>query len=309
MVKFMNKIPAGTFLIPMLISALLYTFWPDLMSIGGVTEAFLGGGHMDFVIGLVTFISGIGIEVKSLGKLFKRHGVLMIAKLILVVVLSLGYMALFGQAGIFGISALAFTVVLSSVNSALYISLVTDYGDKVDQGAFGIIGLFSIPAVPVFVYALQGSGGINLMPVLTTLIPLILGIILGNLDPDFRVLFKNGIGVLIPIIGWKIGQSMNLLDGLQEVFVGLILALLFYVLMSPLIVLDKKVLKYDGVVPTSMNAVAAMASSYPIIVAQSNPTLAPFVGSATAQVLAVSLITVVVTPILVKKMYEKEHGE
>ena len=32
----------------------------------------------------------------------------------------------------------------------------------------------------------------------------ILGIILGNLDPEFRDLFANGVGLLIQIIGWKI---------------------------------------------------------------------------------------------------------
>lgn len=200
----MRTVPAGTFLVPMLLSALLYTVWPDLLQIGGVTEAFLGGGSMNVIIGLVTFCSGIGIELKSIGQLIKRHGVLLVVKLLLTTGLGLGYVALFGQEGIFGISALAFIVTISSVNAALYVSLVNDYGTKVDSAAFGIISIFTIPVVPIFVYALQGTAGIDLSPVLNILIPLILGIILGNLDPEFRDLFANGVGLLIPIIGWKI---------------------------------------------------------------------------------------------------------
>lgn len=131
----MRTVPAGTFLVPMLLSALLYTVWPDLLQIGGVTEAFLGGGSMNVIIGLVTFCSGIGIELKSIGQLIKRHGVLLVVKLLLTTGLGLGYVALFGQEGISGISALAFIVTISSVNAALYVSLVNDYGTKVDSAA------------------------------------------------------------------------------------------------------------------------------------------------------------------------------
>lgn len=303
MVEFMKKIPAGTFLVPMLLSALLYTIWPSLLQIGGVTEAFLGGGSMNFVIGLITFCSGVGIELKSVGELLKRHGVLLIIKLVLSVVLGLGYVALFGQEGIFGISALAFIVTMTSINSALYVSLVDDYGTGVDKAAFGIVSIFSIPVAPVFIYALQGSAGIDLMPVVNILIPLVLGIALGNLDPDFRGMFGNGVSLLIPVIGWKIGQTLNLVDALQAGFMGIILALLFYVLMSPLVFVDKNLLKNDGVVPVSMNAVAAFSSSFPAIVAQTNPALEAYVTSATAQVLAVSLVTVIVTPLLTKKLF------
>lgn len=303
MVQFMKKIPAGTFLVPMLLSALLYTIWPDLLQIGGVTEAFLGGGNMNFVIGLITFCSGVGIELKSVGQLLKRHGLLLFVKLVLTVVLGLGYVALFGQAGIFGISALAFIVTITSINSALYVSLVDDYGTGVDKAAFGIISIYSIPVIPVFIYALQGTAGIDLMPVVNILIPLVLGIALGNLDPDFKKMFGSGVSLLIPVIGWKIGQTLNLVDALQAGFTGIILALLFYVLMSPLVLVDKKLLKNDGVVPVSMNAVAAFSSSFPAIIAQTNPAVEAYVTSATAQVLAVSLVTVIVTPLLTKKLF------
>lgn len=38
MLKFMKKFPGGTLLIPMFVSALFYTFAPNLFKIGGVTE-------------------------------------------------------------------------------------------------------------------------------------------------------------------------------------------------------------------------------------------------------------------------------
>lgn len=306
MVKFMRSIPAGTFLVPMLLSALLFTISPGLLQIGGVTEAFLGGGNMNFVIGLISFCSGIGIELKSLIQLLKRHGVLFVAKLILSVALGLGYVALFGQEGIFGISAVAFIITITSVNAALYVSLVDDFGTPIDKAAFGLISIFSIPVVPVLVYSLQGTAGIDLSPVINILIPLVIGIILGNLDPNFRDIFSGGVSLLIPVIGWKIGQTLNLMNALQEVFIGLVLAIIFYVVMSPLVLVDTKLLKNDGLVPISMTAVAAFSSSFPAIIAQTNPELQPYVTSATAQILAVSLITAIVTPMLTKKLYSNK---
>lgn len=40
MLKFMKKIPGGLLLIPMLISALFYTFAPDLLDVGAVSGTF-----------------------------------------------------------------------------------------------------------------------------------------------------------------------------------------------------------------------------------------------------------------------------
>lgn len=308
MVKFMKKIPAGTFLVPMLLSALVYTIWPNLFSnIGGVTDAFLGGSGTNFMIGLICFISGISINVKTMGKLFKRHGVLLLLKLVLVIVLGLSFIALFGQSGIFGISALAFIVAMSSMNPALYISIVNDLGDEVDKAAIGLVGLFAIPAVPMLIYAIAGQGEIEWMPIISTIIPLLLGMILGNLDKNFSTIFSTGISVLLPILGWNIGQGMNLIEGLQSGIYGIVLVILFYIFMSPLFIFDKKVLKNDGIAGLSMTASAGVSASFPAIIAASNPSLAPYVTAATTQVVTLAIVTILVTPILARKLHQKTY--
>lgn len=307
MLRYLNRIPAGTFLVPLLISALLYTFFPDLLAIGGLTEAFFGGTSVNFIIGALTFFSGIGIDVKSLGKLLKRHGVILLVKLILSIILSLLFISIFGQDGILGISALAFTVAMSSANPAVYISIVNDLGDEVDQGAFGLVGLFGIPAVPLLIYGFTGSGGFDWSPVISTLIPLIVGIILGNLDSGFKKLFGSGVSVLIPVLGWNLGQGMNLLDVASSGVIGILLLIIYYIFMSVLVATDKYVLKNDGMPAMAMNAVSASAAAYPAIVAAANPSAQPYVSSAAAQILTLAIITIVVTPILSRKVSEQSN--
>nr|WP_328706703.1 2-keto-3-deoxygluconate permease [Carnobacterium sp. CS13] len=71
----MNKIPAGTFLVPMLLSALLYTLWPNLFSnLGGITNAFLGGSGTNFIIGLIFFVPESGSILKHLANFLNATG-------------------------------------------------------------------------------------------------------------------------------------------------------------------------------------------------------------------------------------------
>lgn len=303
--KTVNAVPAGTFLVPLLLSALIYTIWPDLFMIGGLTETLFGGGSVNFIIAALCFFSGIGINVKDLGKLFKRHGVLLVVKFAASVALSLLFMAAFGQEGIFGISAVAFTVVISSTNPAAYISIVSESGNKIDQAAFGLVGLFGIPAVPVFIYGLIGGGGFDWVPVVSTIVPIIIGIVIGNLDPELKKLFSPGMTVMIPILGWNIGQGMNLLNVVSSGAIGLLLVVIFYILMSVLVVTDTFALKNDGVASMGMNAVATSASAFPAIIAQSNPSVEPFVASAQAQILAVGVVTIILTPIISRRIANK----
>lgn len=305
MVKFMKKLPAGTLLVPMLVSALLHTIWPELFHIGGITEDFLGGRSINFIVGMLTFSSGLIIDMTSFKTMLKRHGVIMLVKLILVVLVSLLYAKLFGQQGILGISAVAFTVAMVSMNPAMYISLVDDFGTEVDKAAFAFTGLFSIPVIPVLIYSFNGQGTVDWMPILSTILPLLLGIILGNLDPDFRDLFGGTVVILLPLLGWNMGQGMNLITAFQAGFSGIVLGILYYVFTSSIVIFDQKVLKNDGIAPMAMNSVAALSTSIPAILAQSIPELQPYVPNAIAQILMVNLITVFVTPMIIRKMSEK----
>ncbi|MDK6687811.1 2-keto-3-deoxygluconate permease, partial [Aerococcus sp. UMB8623] len=76
--------------------------------------------------------------------------------------------------------------------------------------AFGLTSLFCIPLFPMIIFGLvYSSGGFDWMPVISTLLPMLLGIILGNLDKQFAELFGPGLNVLIPWLGWSIGQGTN----------------------------------------------------------------------------------------------------
>lgn len=303
-----NKIPAGTFLVPMLISAFIYTFWPNLFQIGGLTEHIFGGGGTNGIIGAICFCSGTGINLKKIGYALKRQEVLLAVKFMIGAGMSLLYISLFGQSGVLGISALAFTIAICSINPAVYLSLMQQYGTEQDTAVYGVTGLFSIAAVPMIVYGIASGGGMDWTPVISTLIPMIAGVVLGNLDPKFKSFFMPALPALTFLMGWNLGYGLNLIDALQAGGGGFILAILFYVINVSMVLIDRFVLKNDGTVGATFMTVAGLSVSTAALVGAIYPEqLGAYVTSAASQVLLVVVATSVITPFIVAKLSKKDN--
>lgn len=300
MLNAIKKVPAGTFLVPMLVSALLYTLWPNLFQIGGLTEHIFGGAGTNGLIGAICFCSGTGIDLKKIGYALKRQGVLLVVKFIIGVSASLLFISLFGQSGVLGISALAFTIAICSINPAVYLSLMQQYGSEDDTAVYAVTGLFSIAAVPMIVYGIASGGEINWMPVISTLVPMAVGVIFGNLDSEFKTFFMPALPTLTFLMGWNLGYGLDLIESFRAGFGGIILAILFYIINFAILLIDRYVLKNDGTVGATFLTVAGLSVSTAAILGQIYPdVLGPYVTAAASQVLLVVVATSVITPFIV----------
>lgn len=313
MVKKLQKLPAGLFLVPMILSMIVYTIAPDLMMTGGMVQSLFSGEGVGFIVAALTFYSGTNLNLKRLVRILKRHGIILVVKGIVSVIISLLYIRFFGQEGVLGVSALAFVVAISSTNPAVYMSTVDVYGNEDDPAAYGITGLFSIPLFPIIVYSLlsgTSGGGMDWTPVFTTLIPLVVGLILGNIDTDFSKVFTPGIGAILPLLGWNLGQGMNLVEALKAGGSGFVLLIMFLVINLYIIFLDNKVLKNDGIVGFALLNVAGVSTSTPAVIGALYPALAgSYVSGATSQVLLVCVVTSILTPILTQWQYKRVYGK
>ena len=59
------------------------------------------------------------------------------------------FYALFGYEGFLGISFLAFVCAVTSANAALYMGIISPFGDKADKASFGIMLICSMPLLPL----------------------------------------------------------------------------------------------------------------------------------------------------------------
>lgn len=308
MLDAIKKVPAGTFLVPMLVSAFLYTFWPNLFQIGGLTEHIFGGAGTNGLIGAICFCSGTGIDLKKIGYALKRQGVLLAAKFVIGVSASLLFISFFGQGGVLGISALAFTITICSINPAVYLSLMQQYGNEQDTAVYGITGLFSIAAVPMIVYGIASGGGMDWTPVISTLIPMAAGVIFGNLDPKFKHFFMPALPALTFLMGWNLGYGLNLIESVKAGFGGIIVTFLFFIINSSMLLIDRFVLKNDGTVGATFMTVAGLSVSTAGLLGAIYPDLlGDYVSAAASQVLLAVVATSVITPFIVAKLSTKEN--
>lgn len=311
--KFMNKIPAGNFIVPLIVSMILYTLFPNMVMIGGVTESFLSAKASGFVIGMLCFSSGMTIKFGDLKDLIKYQGSLLLVKALLSVILAVAFLYFFGIEGVWGISGLAFVSTIISTNPAVYVAILSAFGHEKDAGIYPFAGIIALPILPLIVLSIFISGGLAGMdwwPVISVFIPLILGMILGNIDSSLTELFARCIPALLMLLGWTLGQGMNFIEAMKSGVPGIIMTVFFIIVTLPVTYLfETKVLKGKGYSGVGAATIAGVSTATPAAVAVAIPELQPYVTSATAILLTGVVITSLLAPVLAGRIATKHNDK
>lgn len=294
----MNKVPGGLIIIPLITAILINTFFPEILKIGGPTSALFKSGS-SAMMGIFLLICGSSINIRQAGLPLYKGAVLLSLKFIAGALAVWLMGAFFGPAGFIGISTLAFVACITSSNSSLYIALCSNYGDASDSGAISVFCVKDGPFVTMVVLGVSGLANIPFSALLSMLIPLIIGMMWGNLDEKFKQLCASAQPLVIIIMSFAIGanSSMNTVftAGLSGIVLGVISALtgiVFYFLYNLF-------LKKKTALGAALGTTAASSALTPAMVAQADPLLQPFVDAATAQLATASIITMLTAPLLV----------
>jgi 2-keto-3-deoxygluconate permease len=294
----MKKIPGGLIVIPMLVMALVNTFCPQILQIGGITTATLRDGTMAF-IGCNLFCVGAQINPRGVLKSLKRGGVLVTATFFAGFIPTIVITQWFGNNGVLGVTPLMLMAGVSSINLGIYIGLMQNCGDKFDLGAMSLLVLSTGPLFPLIGLGLAGVANVNIMAFIAALGTMILGFILGNLDEDIRAFLKNGIIFTVPFVGFCIGAHLNLLVVLKGGMAGIILAVMTLVFSFIFLVpVDKFILRRPGYAAVANCSTGGSAVAVPAIVAGISPNLAGEVAAATTAIAASAILTAFLCPLL-----------
>lgn len=171
--KSIRKVPGGLLIVPMILTAIINTFFPNIFQIGNPTTALFTNKSTMVLIGLMLFASGTQFSIRNIVDVIKRAGLLCIGKLIISYIIGLLVIKVFGIEGVFGISAVAIIATVTSCNPGLYLALVNDYGDEIDGAAFGFLNLIVVPAVPIMILSSASGQGIDLKTIIANLFPFI----------------------------------------------------------------------------------------------------------------------------------------
>lgn len=300
--SFLKKVPSGLLIVPLIITALINTFFPNALLIGGPTTGVFKTGML-CVSGILLFASGATLKANQVGKMLKTGGVYLVVKLIIAFGAGYLWMALFGLDGAFGISTVALVSALYCSNPGVLASCAAQYGDASEKSLFPLSSLFCMQAIPIAVLEITSGANFDIMNVVNVLAPFIIGFILGNLDDSISKFMAPAMGIMIPFMGFVFGASIDLKVAFKAGISGIALGVVFIVvhLVFMTFIADKLILRKQGWCGMAFSGISGVAISIPSIMATNRPEYVPYVATATAQVALALLITAIIIPIIVDK--------
>ncbi|MDY0092657.1 MAG: 2-keto-3-deoxygluconate permease [Candidatus Vecturithrix sp.] len=309
--KTINKVPGGLMVVFLLLGAIVNTFAPESLMIGSFTTALLKNGALP-LIAVLLFCSGAQITVKTAGVALWKGCVLNFSKVCLGLIVGILVGKFLGpKAAFFGLTPLAFISAMSNSNGGLYTALASRYGDSSDVGAVAILSSNDGPFFEMAAMGMAGLANIPLMALVAVIVPIILGMILGNLDEDFRKFLAPGVMLSIPFFSFPLGAGLNLIDIVKAGIPGVILGfatLLITGLGSYYVFQWLVPAKYrkNSAIGAGVGTSAGNSAATPLAIATVDPSWQPYVATATVQVGASIVITALLCPLLVDFLYKRE---
>lgn len=282
-----NKVPGGLMVIPLVLGVVVNSLLPEFLQIGSFTTALFKQGA-NVLIATLFFCSGAQILFKSAGQALYKGVVLNVSKVFFGV--SLGViLAKIGGPGavVLGIGSLGLIGCMSNSNGGLYTALATKYGDKTDVGAIAILSSNDELFYEMLFMGLTGVATIPIKTLFACIFPIIVGMILGNLDDKMRDFLKPGILLGVLTVVWT---------GLASCFVYKLLV--------------KRKNRRSCAVGAAVGTSAGNSVAIPAAIAAVDAAWEPYAATATAQCSASVIVTAVLTPFVVNWLYkyEERHG-
>lgn len=307
--KTIEKVPGGLMVVFLLLGAIVNTFAPEALQIGSFTTALFKNGALP-LIAVLLVCSGAQITVRTAGVALWKGVVLNSAKVILGCLIGILVGKLLGpQASFLGLTPLALIAAMANSNGGLYTALASKYGDESDIGAVAIISSNDGPFFTMVAMGMTGLANIPWIALIAVIVPIIIGMILGNLDDDMRKFLAPGVKLSIPFFSFPLGASLNLIDIVKAGLPGILLGLMTLIVtgLGGLIAyryLIPKDKRRSDAVGAAIGTSAGNSAATPAAVAAIDPTWAPYASIATVQVGASVVITAILCPLLVDFLYK-----
>ena len=200
---------------------------------------------------------------------------------------------------------------MANSNGGIWLAFTGKYGDYRDRGAYVASAVNDGPFFALLFLGVSGLASIPVSLMLAAVIPLIIGMVVGNLDSKWTEVMRPTGAIVIPFFAFALGTGINLqsiaLGGAQGVVLGIFSCALtgFFTYVGYKVILRRG--KESGM-GFAAGTTAGNAVATPAIVAQADPTFEVFVATATAQVAAAVLISAILAPLLAAWALKREGG-
>jgi 2-keto-3-deoxygluconate permease len=299
----LTKVPGGMMLFPLLIGAIIRTLFPHLFDQTVFKTSFTGGLLTGTAALLAAFYVCLGstIEFKATGYILKKGLALWVGKILTAFILAFLIKAIAPDQNhlILGWSALAVIAAFSDTNGGLYMALMGQLAKrKEDIAAYSIMSIESGPFFTMLILGLSGLANFPLLAFVFAILPLVLGMVLGNIDKEMREFLSKGTDVLIPMFALALGCSINLTNVIKAGASGIVLGIAVVAITGLVLLLLDRLTGGNGVAGLAASSTAGNAAAVPVAVAAVFMGYKEVAATATLQVTAAVIVTAILTPLI-----------
>jgi 2-keto-3-deoxygluconate permease len=300
--RFLDRVPGGMMTLPLCAGALLVTFAPNAPAFFGSFTGALFTGSLP-ILAVFYVCIGATVSVRSLPDVLKKGGVLLGTKVLLGIITGVLVGHWLGiepvAAGWFtGFSTLAVVAAINDTNGGLYMALLNQYGRAEDAAAYSVMSLESGPFLTMVTLGVAGLSAFPWQALVGAVLPLALGMLLGNLDPDLREFLGKAAPVLIPFFAFALGATLNLKLVWKAGVSGLAVGISVLILSAFFLASADRLTGGNGTAGIAASTTAGNAAAVPALVAAANPKYAAAAAPATVLVACSVIVTALAAPFL-----------
>lgn len=347
--KSIDRVPGGLMVVPLIAGALINTIdqlhipfimdllkilgvapneegYYEFLKIGGFTQALFKDGALT-LCALFLFCAGSQMNLRIGGRALKKGVLLTSSKYLAGVTVGLLWGFVSDPVhGFLGLSTMAIIAAMTNGNGGMYAALTGQYGNRSDVGATAVLSLNDGPFFTLMALGMMGAN-FPLIAFIAVLLPILIGMILGNLDGEIREFLSAGETVVIPFFAFALGAGMNLSNFFnpEVVGAGVILALMTVIFSGGAMALTFKLFREKSVIapwaeastagnavatPAAIASAATVASGTGLMTAADAQVYQNLASVATAQISIASISTALLVPIAVilADKYQKKKG-
>lgn len=306
--KMLGRIPGANILVPLLLACTINTFFPQVFALGSFTTAMTTGGT-GALVGAFLVMVGTTISFESAPKAAVRGAIIIATKVVFCVALALIVQFALGD-NLLGLSSMVILAACSGANNSLYAGLMGDYGTEVERGAVAVTTLVVGPPVTMIVLGAAGQAPLG-WSLLGAVLPILLGIVLGNCFPSLKKTLSVGLPGIIILTFFAMGSTMTLSQIVQAGLPGILLGVICSVGGALVTVAADRATGGTGVAGAAISSCAGANVATPAAMASVSAERfgGAVLATATAQVAAAAIVTAILTPLITAYVYKRYHVE
>jgi 2-keto-3-deoxygluconate permease len=297
-----ERVPGGMMIVPLFLGAIVNTLGPNTAKTFGSFTGALFTGALP-ILAVFYVCMGSTIELKATPYILKKGGALFLTKISIAALVGALLGRLWGEAPVqtgvlAGLSTLAVVAAMNDTNGGLYMALMGQFGQPRDVAAYSIMSIESGPFLTMVTLGVAGLSAFPWQALVGAILPLAVGMLLGNLDRELREFFARAVPVMIPFFAFALGAGINLRTVVRAGLLGLLLGVFVVVVTGIALFVADRLTGGNGTAGLAAASTAGNAAAVPAIVAAANPAYKPAADAATVLVATSVVVTAILVPIV-----------